>query len=140
MNREPETYDELIIQKKCIELTKYYSLTMEQLEEIYDFLKNNKNGNIQGKMTYILLNVGTSAKKTISAPCISQNIDGVNVNRKEFRIIPHYYEFPLTSGQFGSKLSLSVSPDVLMLLISSDKQRLFQMGVYLHGEDCCQQA
>ena len=34
MNREPETYDELILQKKCIELTKYYNLTMEQLEEI----------------------------------------------------------------------------------------------------------
>ena len=38
MNREPETYDELILQKKCIELTKYYNLTMEQLEEIYEFL------------------------------------------------------------------------------------------------------
>ena len=90
MNREPETYDELILQKKCIELTKYYNLTMEQLEEIYDFLKNNENGNLQGKMTYILLNVGTSAKKTISAPCISQNIDEVIVNRKQFTVIPHY--------------------------------------------------
>lgn len=42
MNREPETYDELILQKKCIELTKYYNLTMEQLEEIYEFLKKIK--------------------------------------------------------------------------------------------------
>ena len=105
MNREPETYDELIIQKKCIELTKYYSLTMEQLEEIYDFLKNNKNGNIQGKMTYILLNVGTSAKKTISAPCISQNIDGVNVNRKEFRIIPHYTPSSYRGSSYGGSSS-----------------------------------
>ena len=54
MNREPETYDELIIQKKCVELTKYYNLTMEQLEEIYEFLKANKKGSVQGKTNQIL--------------------------------------------------------------------------------------
>ena len=34
MKKEPETYEELIRQKRCVDLTKYYSLTEEQLEEI----------------------------------------------------------------------------------------------------------
>ena len=42
MNKEPETYEELIRQKRCIELTKYYSLSKEDLEGIYDFLTKNK--------------------------------------------------------------------------------------------------
>ena len=89
MNREPETYDELILQKKCIELTKYYNLTMEQLEEIYEFLKANKKGSVQGKTNQIFLNVGTTTKSTIPTTCIS-HIDGVIVNRKQFTVIPHY--------------------------------------------------
>ena len=39
MNKEPETYEELIRQKRCIDLSKYYELTKEQLEEIYNFLR-----------------------------------------------------------------------------------------------------
>ena len=89
MNREPETYDELILQKKCIELTKYYNLTMEQLEEIYEFLKKNKKGNIQGNTNQLLLNLGRTTTTTIPTVTIS-HIDGVIVNRKQFTVIPHY--------------------------------------------------
>ena len=42
MNKEPETYEELIRQKRCIDLTKYYDLIKEQLEEIYDFLEKKE--------------------------------------------------------------------------------------------------
>ena len=40
MNKEPETYEELIRQKRCIDLTRHYNLTEEDLEKIYEFLKN----------------------------------------------------------------------------------------------------
>ena len=48
MNKEPETYEELIRKKRCIELTKYYSLTMEDLEKIYNYLTINPDGKIVG--------------------------------------------------------------------------------------------
>ena len=38
MNFEPQTYEELIRMKRCVELTKYYELTEGELEEIYRFL------------------------------------------------------------------------------------------------------
>ena len=47
MKKEPETYEEIIRQKRCIDLAKYYDLTEEQLEQIYDFLKNNPKGKFQ---------------------------------------------------------------------------------------------
>ena len=34
MNIEPETYEELIRMKRCIELTKYYELSDQELEKI----------------------------------------------------------------------------------------------------------
>ena len=36
MNKEPETYEELIRKKRCIDLTKYYQLTAEipEIEKI----------------------------------------------------------------------------------------------------------
>lgn len=35
MNFEPQTYEELIRMKRCVELTKYYEVTEEELWEIY---------------------------------------------------------------------------------------------------------
>ena len=46
MNFEPETYEELIRMKRCIELTKYYALTEAQLEDIYVFLMQNPDGSV----------------------------------------------------------------------------------------------
>ena len=39
MNKEPETYEELLRKKRCIELTKYYQLDEESLNQIYNFLE-----------------------------------------------------------------------------------------------------
>ena len=41
MNKEPETYEELIRKKRCIDLTKYYELSEDDLEQIYHFLETN---------------------------------------------------------------------------------------------------
>ena len=48
MNFEPQTYEELIRMKRCVELTKYYEVTEEELWEIYHFLEPAVTDGIQG--------------------------------------------------------------------------------------------
>lgn len=48
MNFDPQTYEELIRMKRCVELTKYYELTEEELEEIYRFLEQNPEASVKG--------------------------------------------------------------------------------------------
>ena len=38
MNKEPETYEELIRYKRCVDLTKYYELSKDELDKIYNYL------------------------------------------------------------------------------------------------------
>ena len=40
MNKEPDTYEEIIRKKRCIDLAKYYSLTDDNLEKVYSFLQD----------------------------------------------------------------------------------------------------
>ena len=51
MNKEPETYEELIRKKRCIDLTKYYELSKSDLEKIYDFLESNQDGEVRWNFT-----------------------------------------------------------------------------------------
>ena len=48
MNFEPQTYEELIRMKRCVELTKYYEVTEEELWEIYHFLEQEPEAFIKG--------------------------------------------------------------------------------------------
>ena len=41
MKEEAKTYEELIRKKRCIDITKYYELDENDLETIYNFLKEN---------------------------------------------------------------------------------------------------
>ena len=92
MNKEPETYEELIRMKRCVELTKYYNVTKEELEQIYNFLAANPNGQVDGKKMNLSLVVGNNVAGavTIAARCISSAIDGVIMSNTMFRVIPHY--------------------------------------------------
>ena len=49
MNFEPQTYEELIRMKRCVELTKYYEVTEEELWEIYHFLEQEPQAFIKGE-------------------------------------------------------------------------------------------
>ena len=92
MKNEPETYEELIIKKRCIDITKYYEVTEEELEKIYQFLKENPGGEISGNTQSLnLINEGNTIPiDTIVAKCLSNTIDGIKVSNKNFTIIPHY--------------------------------------------------
>ena len=52
---KPETYEELIRKKRCVELTKHYNITKEDLETIYNFLRDNPDGDIRCSGNSIIL-------------------------------------------------------------------------------------
>lgn len=91
MRFEPETYEELVRMKRCIELTKHYELSKEELERIYDFLAQNKGATVKcGKENISLISSEVHTMEVIAARCIDGGIDGIFLSDKEFTIIPHY--------------------------------------------------
>ena len=109
MNKEPETYEELIRMKRCIELTKYYELSEKELEQIYDFLENNKDGEVICKKNSIslVLKNNLSEATVISSRCISSSIDGIIMSNTVFNVIPHYT--PSSTSHYGGGSSSSSS-------------------------------
>ena len=104
MKKEPETYEELLRQKRCFDLLKYYPLTEEELEKIYEFLKNNPNGTVNGGKTYISLKNGTDNIETFNVSLITTTIDGLVLTNVGLKVIPHYVA---TSSIGGSSWSSS---------------------------------
>ncbi|MBR6133291.1 MAG: hypothetical protein IKQ29_01085 [Bacilli bacterium] len=92
MAKEPETYEELIRMKRCVDLTRYYELTQEEFDYIYNFLATNKNGVIKANRSNITLMVGrdVSTAQVINARCISTSIDGLVMSNAIFNVINHY--------------------------------------------------
>ena len=54
-NLMPGHYEELIRKKRCIDITKYYELDENDLETIYNFLKENKEAVIRGGIENLVL-------------------------------------------------------------------------------------
>ena len=93
MNFEPQTYEELIRMKRCVELTKYYEVTEEELWEIYHFLEQEPEAFIKGGRQNLSLIIGQNTAKTqkvIMANCTDSSIDGILLSRTEFKVFPHY--------------------------------------------------
>ena len=90
MNKEPETYEELIRKKRCIDLAMRYSLTENDLELIYQFLTINKTGQVVGNQNSLSLMVGANIYYVIPTNCIDSSIDGLTMSNSIFRVIPHY--------------------------------------------------
>ncbi len=105
MKNEPQTYEEIIRKKGCIDLTKYYELAETDLEKIYDFLTQNPNGLVKGgiKNIVLLCDNNPSLNTVINTRCISSTIDGILFSNKEFKIIPHYV--PSSGGSSGGGFS-----------------------------------
>ena len=93
MNFEPQTYEELIRMKRCVELTKYYEVTEEELWEIYHFLEQEPEAFIKGGRQNLSLIIGqntATTQKVIMANCTDSSIDGILLSRTEFKVFPHY--------------------------------------------------
>ena len=67
MNKEPETYEELIRQRRCVDLTKHYELSMDDLQIIYEYLEKNPKGKITGDEDKITLTGEKAQNDTVEA-------------------------------------------------------------------------
>ena len=99
MNFEPQTYEELIRMKRCVELTKYYEVTEEELWEIYHFLEQEPEAFIKGGRQNLSLLIGQNTVKTqkvIMANCTDRSIDGILLSRTECKVFPitHHPQAP----------------------------------------------
>ena len=103
MKNEPETYEELIRKKRCIDLTKYYELSEEELEQIYNFLKDNKNGEVRCAQNISLVSENNPTNATIiMSKCMTSSIDGIIMSNQKFTVIPHYTPSSSYSSSGGS--------------------------------------
>lgn len=77
MMKNPETYEELIRFKKCVDLTKYYELSQDEIDKIFNFLSSYPRANIIGNKTGLVLEeIDQSVpKEIINANCIDKSID-----------------------------------------------------------------
>ena len=109
MNKEPETYEEILRKKRCIDLTRHYNLTMENLEEIYDFLEKNPDGLIRGNSNGLYLSTPdtTNSQQIIYTTCKNPNIRGLLLNQKGLTIFPLIIDTYRSSGSRSSRGSSS---------------------------------
>ena len=104
MNKEPETYDELILQRRCVELTKYYELSKEEVEKIYEWVKGN--GTLKGGATGVSLYKGDILKDTILTRK-TVSIDGLLLTKESLKVYPHHIEQIHYSGGGSRRSSYS---------------------------------
>ena len=103
MNKEPETYEELIRYKRCVDLTLHYDLSREDLDQIYNFLATYQKAVVIGNKSSLTLKVSYNTNVqpiVIHAKCIDSTIDGIRMSNELFTLIPHYV--PYTSSGGGS--------------------------------------
>ena len=101
MNKEPETYAELMRQKRCVELTKYFVLTKAQIEQIYQFLTDNPEGKVSCSGDIIKLIAGQKVE-LINTQRTSTTIDTIECSNSSFDIISHYTSSGSYSGGSSS--------------------------------------
>lgn len=104
MNKEPETYEELIRKKRCIDLTNYYELSLSDLDQIYTFLEKNPNGIVRGGSQNLLLMLSENDTNfiTIQSKCIDSKIDGIILSNNLFKVFNHYTSSSSSGSSGGS--------------------------------------
>ena len=91
LNRNPETYNEIVHLKKMLDLAKYYSLSKEVMDEISDFiLADPKNMVICDESTMSLKNATGVVEKSYTVAKMSSSIDGLTLSAAALSIVPHY--------------------------------------------------
>ena len=107
MNKEAETYAELIRQRNCVQVTNHYNLTSQMVDMIYSFLEKNPSGKVVGTSDKIsFINNGVT-ENTFNATCISSSIDGFNLTNNYFRVINKYVPSSSSSYSGGSSSGFS---------------------------------
>ena len=105
MNKEPETYEELIRYKRCVDLTSHYELSKDELEKIYLFLSTYPKAVIIGNDSTLTLKVNYQPEiqpEIINSKCIDSSIDGLTLSNESLSLIPHYVPSSYSGYSGGS--------------------------------------
>ena len=84
MNKEPETYEELIRIKRCYEFTNYYEVTEEELNNIYNFLTEHKDGKIKCTEEELTMLDNNEVINTMKVVCKATTIEGLEFSNMSF--------------------------------------------------------
>ena len=90
LNRNPETYNEIVHLKKMLDLAKYYQISAEVMDEISDFILASPKNTVVCDKTRIVLKANGVEQKTFAAAKISSAIDGLTLSAASLVVIPHY--------------------------------------------------
>jgi hypothetical protein len=93
MIKEPETYEELIRYKRCVDLTSYYSISADLFEYTYNYLETYPKALIVGNtnsLTYRVTDHPEIQPTVVNVNCTDSSIDGIKMSNTMFTIIPHY--------------------------------------------------
>ncbi|MBR1413250.1 MAG: hypothetical protein IJ574_01085, partial [Bacilli bacterium] len=93
-----KTYNEIVRKKRIYDMTKYFVLSAEQLEELYDFLCQDDKNSISTTTTMINLKQGVKVIKSIPANAKTTSFDGITVSNTQFIVIPHYVPSSYSGG------------------------------------------
>lgn len=92
IDKQPKTYNEIVILKKCYTLINYYSnITENMFNEIYEFLRESPDNTIVANRTVLSLVDGN--KKIIKTYVVfsrNTSFDRININNKGFSVTPYF--------------------------------------------------
>jgi len=88
LNVQPQTYNELMRVKRCYELTKYFVLSEELLEKIYNFLAEDPKHEILTTMIIINFMDEDTIVTSYSAEPKTQTFSSIKISEKVFNVVP----------------------------------------------------
>ena len=89
LNRNPETFNEIVHLKRMLSLAQNYQVSNEVLDEISDFVLASPSNTVECNYNTIVLKSGGMVHKTFQAVKTSSSIDGIRLSMASLVIIPH---------------------------------------------------
>ena len=101
LNRNPETYNEIVHLRKMLDLAKYYSLSEETLDEVSDFVLADPKNTVVCDASRMVLKANGVDQKTFAVAKKSSTIDGLTLSLASLVVIPHYTPSSSRSGGYS---------------------------------------
>ncbi|MBR6820621.1 MAG: hypothetical protein IKM55_00155 [Bacilli bacterium] len=90
LNRNPETYNEIVHLKKMLDLAKYYQLSAEVMDEVSDFILADPKNTVVCDASRMVLKSNGTEQKTFAVAKMSSAIDGLTLSAASLVVVPHY--------------------------------------------------
>ena len=90
LNRNPETYNEIVHLKKMLDLAKYYQLSAEVMDEVSDFILADPKNTVVCDASRMVLKSNGTEQKTFAVAKMSSAIDGLTLRDDKAHISAEY--------------------------------------------------